>query len=139
MNNTIRKSIFWGAVITSMTLVISLFFNLFGGNAALASGFHEHDRGSVMVLHKGFGHEQMVASSHHGIGLSWIWFLLILTIGLTVLFLAVKGLRKKSRSASMEQFIDSSLISSPRPLINNNNASILDEWEKNITNKKERL
>ncbi|GKU84734.1 hypothetical protein [Niallia sp. NCCP-28] len=137
MNTRIKKGIFWSTVITSMVVVMSFISNLIGGTVTFAAGFHEHGRGMEMHPQNGFGHERMMEGFHHGVGFSWIGFLLFLIIGLAVLVIVVKWLKKKSKTSSMQQFIDTSLASSPKPLINHNNASILDQWEKNITTKKE--
>lgn len=139
MNTRVKKGIFWGMVTASMVLVISFISNLVGGTAALASGFHEHGRDMGMRAQGGFGHERMMDGFHHGAGFSWIGFLLFLIIGVAVLILVGKWLRRKSKSSSMQQFVDTSLMATQKPLMNQNNASLLDEWEKNIANKKERL
>ena len=138
MNTRVRKGIFWSTVTASMVLAISFILNL-AGSTAFAAGFHEHGRGMEMRSQHGFGQERMMGGFHHGVGFSWIGFLLFLIIGIAVLVLVVKWLRKKSASSSMQQFIDTSLAAAQKPLMNHNNASLLDEWEKNIANKKERL
>ncbi|RBW69390.1 hypothetical protein [Bacillus taeanensis] len=130
MNTKVKKGIFWGGIIASMILVISVFHNLFGGLTALAA--HPHGpRG--MSPHGGFGN-QHIMGYHHG-GFSWLWFLFFLILAIVVLVLVVKWLRKKSKVSSMQQFIDTSLMSSYRPFTNERE-SILDQWEKNL-NKKE--
>ncbi|PKG21514.1 magnesium transporter CorA family protein [Niallia nealsonii] len=135
MNTRMKKGIFWSTVITSMVLVMSFISNLLGGNVTFAAGFHEHGHGpdGGMRAQGGFGHEGF----HHGTGFSWMGFLLFLIIGIAVLVLLVKWLKKKSKTSSMQQFIDTSLMTSPKASINHNHASILDQWEKNITTKKE--
>ncbi|PKG21599.1 magnesium transporter CorA family protein [Niallia nealsonii] len=137
MNTRMKKGIFWSTVITSMVLVMSFISNLLGGNVTFAAGFHEHERGMGMRPQNGFGHERVMDGFHHGSGFSWIGFLLFLIIGLAVLVIVVKWLKTKSKTASMQQFIDTSLMTSSKPSINHNHASILDQWEKNITTKKE--
>lgn len=131
MNTKLKKSIFWGAWITP--LVLGVYF-LFGGYSALAAGPHGHGPGG-MGPRGGFGGHQVMNGAHHG-GFSWLGFLLFLIIGIAIAVLLVKWLRKKSKATSMQQFIDTSIMSSPKP-INNQNTSILDQWEKNLVNKKE--
>jgi hypothetical protein len=131
MNTKLKKSIFWGALITPM--VLGVYF-LFGGYSALAAGPHGHGRGG-MGQRGGFGGQQVMNGAHHG-GFSWLGFLLFLIIGIAIAVLLVKWLRKKSKASSMQQFIDTSIITSPKPMMNQN-TSILDQWEKNLINKKE--
>jgi hypothetical protein len=131
MNTKLKKSIFWGALITPM--VLGVYF-LFGGYSVLAAGPHGHGRGG-MGQRRGFGGQLVMNGAHHG-GFSWLGFLLFLIIGIAIAVLLVKWLRKKSKASSMQQFIDTSIISSPKPMMNQN-TSILDQWEKNLINKKE--
>jgi hypothetical protein len=131
MNTKLKKSIFWGALITPM--VLGVYF-LFGGYSALAAGPHGHGRGG-MGQRGGFGGHQVMNGAHHG-GFSWFAFLLILVIGIAIAVLLVKWLRKKSKASSMQQFIDTSIITSPKPMMNQD-TNILDQWEKNLLVKKE--
>lgn len=126
-----KKTMFWGAVITPM--VLGVYF-LVGGYSALAAGPHGHGPGG-MGPRGGFGGHQMY-SPHHG-GFSWIGFLVFLIIGVAILILLVKMLRRKAKTSSMQQLIDTSLIHTHKPVIINQNENMLDQWEKNITNKKE--
>ncbi|WHY02762.1 hypothetical protein [Neobacillus sp. DY30] len=130
MNTKVKKSIFWVALITPM--VLGVYF-LFGGYSALASGSHGHGRGG-MGHGGGFGGYQVMNGAHHG-GFSWIAFLLILIVGIALVVLFVKWLRKKSKASAMKQFIYTSIITTPKPIMNQT-TSILDQWEKNLTNKK---
>ena len=128
MNTKVKKSIFWGGIIASMVLIM----NLFGGLNALADGPRGHGEGGM--VHSGQGGNHMMG--HHHSEFSWFWFLLLLIIGIAVLVLLLKWLRRKSKSSAMQQFIDTSLISSQKPLTNQS-ANVLDQWEKNIDKKKE--
>ncbi|MGE7907715.1 hypothetical protein ACQKNS_25480 [Peribacillus sp. NPDC094092] len=83
---------------------------------------------------KGMGPHHMMG--HHHDGFTWLWLVLFLILGMAALILAVKWLRKKSKTSALEQFIDTSLVSSYRPS-SNPNTNVLDQWEKNIVNKKE--
>ncbi|KKI93503.1 hypothetical protein WQ54_04560 [Bacillus sp. SA1-12] len=131
MNTKVKKSIFWGTIITPMMLGV---YFLFGGKSALAGGPHGHGPGG-MGPRGGFGGHHMINGPHH-VGFSWLGFLLFLIIGIAILFLLVKFLRKKAKASSMQQFIDTSLMSSRQPVMNKNE-SFLDQWEKNVTTKKE--
>ncbi|TWE01131.1 hypothetical protein FB550_106188 [Neobacillus bataviensis] len=73
----------------------------------------------------------MMDGAHH-CGGPWAF----LIIGLAVLVLLVRWLRKKSKATSMQQFIDISLVGSQIP-VTNQNANILDQWEKTLLTKKE--
>jgi 4-amino-4-deoxy-L-arabinose transferase-like glycosyltransferase len=136
MKKNWKKGIVWVGVIASMILVLNVFHYFLSGASALAAGPHGHGHGGLMGPRGGFVHQQMMMGSHHGVGFSWFWFLLFLLLGIVVLVLIMKAIRKKSKASSMQQFIDTSLVSSHRPLTNQN-ASVLDQWEKNIATKKE--
>ncbi|WP_409304081.1 hypothetical protein [Peribacillus sp. SCS-155] len=127
------KTIFWGGVISPF--VLGVYF-LFGGYSVLAAGPHGHGPGG-MGPRGGFGggHHGM-HGPHHGGGFSWLGTLLFVIIVAAIVVFLVKWLRKKSKAASMQQFIDTSLIASRTQHVSNND-TILDQWEKNITNKKE--
>ncbi|MED4403357.1 hypothetical protein ABET41_14190 [Metabacillus fastidiosus] len=135
MNTKFTKGIFWGGIIASMILVINIFHYLFGGLNILAAGPHGHGPRD-MGPHGGF--EPHHAIGYHHSGVSLIWFLLFLILGITALVLVMKSLRKKSKASAMQQFIDTSLISSHKPLLNQNE-NVLDQWEKSLINKKENI
>lgn len=132
------KVFFWGIIIASTVLVINVLHFLLGGQSAFARGQHGHVPGGMgqqgMGSRGGGGFEShhFMNGPHHGGGFPW----LALIIGLAVLVLLVRWLRKKAKTSSMNQFIDTSLVGSHTPVINQN-ASILDQWEKNIITKKE--
>jgi hypothetical protein len=130
----VKKTIFWGAVITPMVLGVCF---LFGGLNALAAGPHGGHGPGGMGSRGGFGgpHHVMVVP-HNGGGFSWLFFLLSLLVGAIILVLIVKWVRKKAKAAAMQQFIDTSYMSSYRPIMKQNE-SILDQWEQNLVNKKE--
>ncbi|WP_102346191.1 hypothetical protein [Bacillus sp. Marseille-P3661] len=132
MNAKVKKGIFWTVNIATMILVMNVFHFLFGGLRALADGFHGHGP-KGMTPHHGWGPQHM--GHQHYNGFSWFGFLLFLIVGLVVLFLVVKWLRRKSKVSSMQTFIDTSLMSSQRP-ISTQKASVLDQWENNVMNKK---
>jgi hypothetical protein len=133
MNTKVKKGIFWGGIVASIILVINLFHYLFGGLHALAAGPHGHGpRG--LDPRGGFGHPQMMCGHHSGF--SWIWLLVFLILGVTLFVLAAKWLRRNAKAAAMQQFIDTSLMSSHKPL-SNQSANVLDQWEQNVVTKKE--
>ncbi|WP_226529664.1 hypothetical protein [Metabacillus niabensis] len=125
-----KKTVFWGAIITPMLLGVYL---LIGGfSRALAAGPHGH---GGMAPRGGFeGHHHMYGPQHGGF--SWIGFLVFLIIGVAILILLIIMLRKKAKNSSMQQLIDTSLMHSHKPAIKKNE-NILDQWEREITNKKE--
>lgn len=135
MNTKIKKGIFWGGMIASMILILNVAHYLVGGASALAAGHHGHGPRGMGHHGAGFVPQQMMGAHHHGMGFSWLWFLFFLILGITAIVLVVKMLRKKSKAASMQQFIDTNLVSSHTSLMNQN-ANLLDQWEKNL-NKKE--
>ena len=133
MNSKWKKMIFWGAFLTPMVLGIYLFL---GGNSALAAGPHGHAPNGMGPRGDFGGHHLMYGGPHHAGGFSWLGLLLFLIIGIGLLIFLMKWTRKKAKASSMQQFIDTSLMSSQKPIANQH-ASILDQWEKNIINKKE--
>ncbi|TRZ36537.1 hypothetical protein CEQ21_13505 [Niallia circulans] len=137
MNARFKKGIFWSVIIASIILAVSFITRLIGGAANLAFG-HGQGMGNGM-RHGGFGHAQMMGGFHHSPSFSWLGFLLFLIIVIVVINLVTKHLKKKAKSNSMEQFIPTSTMNTPKPPVNFSNASVLDEWERNNTNKKERL
>ncbi|MEH7549171.1 MULTISPECIES: hypothetical protein [Bacillaceae] len=133
MNTKAKKGIFWGVIIASTVLVINVLHFLLGGSSAfVARGPHGGHGLGGMGHGGGFGGHQMMNGAHHGGGFPWLF----LIIGLAVLVLLVRWLRKKSKASSMQQFIDTSLVGSHIP-VTNQNANILDQWEKTILTKKE--
>lgn len=132
MNTKLKKSIFWGGIVAVIILVMNGIRFLVGGLTAMAAGPHWH-RQRGMVPGDGFGQHHMMEYHH---GFPWMCLLFFLILGIAVLALVVKWLRRKSTTSSMQQFIDTSLMSSHRTL-SNQNSHILDQWEKNILTKKE--
>jgi hypothetical protein len=131
MNTKVKKGIFWGGIMGTAVLVINGLHFLLGGSSAYARGPEDHGPGG-MGHQGGFGgHQMMNGAPHHG-GFPWLF----LIIGLVVLVLLVRWLRKKSKTSSMQQFIDTSLSGSHLP-VTNQNAAVLDQWEKNLLTKKE--
>ncbi|WP_077212592.1 hypothetical protein [Bacillus dakarensis] len=137
MNTKLKKGIFWGVIVASVVLAINVFHSLFGGVTALAAGPQRHGHGPRAMGHHG-GLEPNYMTGHYYGGFSWFWFLLLLILGIVALVLFVKWTRRKSKASAMQQFIDTSLASSHRHF-SNQNANILDQWEKRLVNKKENI
>lgn len=133
MNTRVKLAIFWGAVVTSVVLVMNFLLHLIGGlhsnTVVVVNGFRPEGRRH----YGGMGAHQFINGPHHG---SWFGTLLCLIIGLAILVLLVRWVRKKSRTSSMQQLIETPVSGSHIPVVNQN-ASILDQWEKNITKKGE--
>jgi hypothetical protein len=132
MNTKVKKGIFWGVIIASSVIVINVLHSLVGGSSAFSRGPQGHGPGGMMGHQGGFGGHQMMNGAHHEAGFPWI----ILIIGVAILVLVVRWLKKKSNTSSMQQFIDTSYVGSHIP-VTNQNATILDQWEKNLLTKKE--
>lgn len=134
MKSKMIKGIFWGGIIASLILAMNVFHFLFGCLNVLAAGPHGHGHRG-MGPHGGFESNPMMGYQHNGF--SWIGSLLVLILVIAALVLIVKWLRRNSKEAAMQQFIDTSLSSSYRP-VSNQNGNILDQWEKSLINKKEK-
>ncbi|MDQ0231821.1 hypothetical protein [Metabacillus malikii] len=131
MNMKWKKTFMWGGLLT--TMVFGIYF-LLGAKPSLAMGPHGHGPRGIQP-HRGFdGHHGIVP--HVGSGFSWLGSILLLAIIITVIVLVAKWLRKKSQASAMQQFIDTSMMSSHKPVYNQN-ASMIDQWEKNLRNNKE--
>ncbi|WP_042461484.1 hypothetical protein [Neobacillus dielmonensis] len=126
MNTKGKKGIFWGAIVASMVLAFNVLHFLLGGSSAYARGPQGHDFGGRGMHGGGFASHQMNAPHPDG-GFPWLF----LIIGLAVLVLVVRWLKNKSKAASMQQFIDTSLVGTHIP-VTNQNANLLDQWEKNL-------
>ncbi|MDQ0201893.1 hypothetical protein [Neobacillus ginsengisoli] len=131
MNTKVKLGIFWGAMIASIMVGIKFFQHLLGGHRRFedgSNGFSSEGWGNQ----GGFGSHHFMGDLHHGGEFHWIGLLLFLT----AVVLLVRWLRRKAKASSMQQFIETPLISSHTPVINQN-ARILDQWEKELTYKKE--
>jgi hypothetical protein len=116
-------------------MVINFFLHLLGGE--------RHHEGQLSGIRAegwkqrgGLEPHRFMNGPHHGGEFHWFGLLLFLIIGLAVLVLLVRWLRRKAKNSSMQQFINTPIVGSHTPVINQN-ASILDQWEKNVTTKKE--
>ncbi|MBV7506102.1 hypothetical protein KW850_12630 [Bacillus sp. sid0103] len=134
MNTKVKKGIFWGVIIAAMVLMVNVLYYLLGGHSEYAEVRHgyEHGPGGMGARGDFEGRHFLNGGPHHEGGFPWLF----LIIGLALVVILVKWLRKKAKAASMNQFIDTSLVSSHTP-VRNQNANILEQWEKNLTNKKE--
>jgi len=133
MNNKFKLAIIWGAIAASLLVVFNFFLHLAGGPQSKIAAFREV-RPEGRGHHGGFGHQPFMTNSHHGGDFSWLAFLLILLLGLAIVVLFVRWLRKKAKASSMQQFIETPVTGSHIPVINQN-ARLLDNWEKNIAQK----
>lgn len=124
MNTKVKKGIFWGVMMASTALVINVLHFLLSGSSAYARGPYGH--GTAGMVQGGFHPHQMINGPHYGGGFPWLFFI----IAAAVLVLLVRWFRRKSKTSSMQQFIDTSLAGSHIPVINQNN--VLDQWEKNL-------
>jgi hypothetical protein len=131
MNSKMKKGVFWGVIIAAMILVVNVLHSLLGGNGNYDGGRRGHGLEGMGQRGSFEGHPFM-NGHHHGGGFPWFGLL----IGLAVVFFLVKWLRRKAKASSMKQFIDTPLVGSHTPVINQN-ASLLDQWERNVTTKKE--
>lgn len=146
INTKVKKGVFWGVIVAAMVFVVNVLHYLFGGASAMARCPHgpgmgqggPGGRGGMAGMNPkgGFGHGHFMNGPHHGGGFHWLGTLLFIALVLAAVYFLVKWLRKRAKASSMQQFIDTSLMSSHKPLINQN-ASLLDQWEKNLTSKKE--
>ena len=122
----VKKAIFWGGMLTLIVLAFNL---LIGG--------HQMRYGHVPPR-AGFGGHHFMYGSHHGVGFSWLGFLCFLLIIVASVVLFAKKFKRKAKESSMQQFIDTSLMNSYKPVMNQED-SILDQWEKNLKNNKENI
>ena len=135
MNTKVKLAIFWGVMIASALVVINFFLHLLGGNQTnvlFQNGFRPEGRGH----HGGRGPHQFMNGPHHGGEFSWLGLLLFLIIGLAIVVLILRWVRRKAKNSAMQQFIETPVTGSHIPVINQN-ASILDHWEKNTIKKGE--
>ncbi|WP_462413098.1 hypothetical protein [Neobacillus sp. Marseille-QA0830] len=127
MNPKLKKGMFWGVLAALVVLVTKL---LLGSSTAIAAGPHGHGSGGMGI--RGEALPQHMMNGYHNGGFPWF----ALLIGLAIVVLIVRWLRKKAKQGSMQQFIDTFIMSSHTPVINQN-ANILDQWEQKIISKKE--
>ncbi|WHY01205.1 hypothetical protein [Neobacillus sp. DY30] len=98
MNTRVKLGIIWGAIITSGLVVMNFFLHLAGGhqtNVGFQNGFRPEGRGH----HGGRGHHPLINGPHHGGEFSWFGLLLFLMIGLALLVLIVRWVRKNNYGA----------------------------------------
>lgn len=132
MNSKFKKGIFWGAIAASTLLVVKVFHFLLGGGREFGHGHLGRGPGGMGQQGGGFGQQAFMNGPHHGGGFPWLF----LIIGIIAVVLLVKWLRKKSSTTSMSSFIDATIDQSHIP-VSNQNARMLDQWEKNVLSKKE--
>lgn len=132
MNTKFAQTLLKGGIITSLIMGV---FLLLGGYRASAAGMHGHGPGGMLPT-RNFGGHHVLFSPQPG-GFPWLGLLVFFIIGITIVVLLMKWLKKKAKTSSMEQFIQTTLSSSYRPM-NSQKEHILDQWEYEI-NKKENV
>ncbi|MDN4494335.1 hypothetical protein [Ureibacillus aquaedulcis] len=132
MNTRLSQLVLRGGIITSLILGVSL---ILGGYRASAAGMHGHGPGGMPTMREFGGHHVMFGPQHAGF--PWLGLLVFFIIGIAVAVLLVKWLKNKSKTPSMEHFIQTTLAS-PYKSMNSQNEHILDQWEKEL-NKKENV
>jgi H+/Cl- antiporter ClcA len=121
MNTRVKLAIIWGVIITSALVVMNFFLHLLGGqqtNVVFQNGFRPEGRGR----HGGRVPHQFMNGPHHGGEFSWFGLLLFLIIGLALLVLIVKWVRRKAKNSAMQQLIDTPVAGSHIPIVNQNAA-----------------
>ncbi|WP_419880441.1 hypothetical protein ACN6MY_12160 [Peribacillus sp. B-H-3] len=134
-----KKVVFWGIILTSAIFVFRLLY-MTGGHPVFAGEPHGgHGRGGQAGGYGpqgGFdGHRHFMDSPPHEGGSFWLGLLMGLAVLVLLVFL-VRWFRKKTKASSMNEFIDTALLSSHSPAVSQN-ARVLDQWGKNIASKKE--
>jgi uncharacterized membrane protein len=134
MNTKVKKGVFWGVMAAAIILGINVLTSLLGGTRTFAAGPHGHGGHGGMGPRGGggFDAQPFMNGPHHDGGFPWLGLL----VGLAVLFFLVRWLRKKAKTSSMTQFIETPVAGSHIPTVNQN-GNLLDQWEKNISTKKE--
>lgn len=137
-----KKLLFWGIIVAAVVLVLNVMEHLFRGFNRFSGGRGNFGHGpgrmetGTMQPQGGMGRHQMMMNGTfqgHGGGFHWVGTLVFLMILIAALVVLFKWLRKKTKTGSMQQFIDTALVGSTVP-VTNQNANILDQWEKNVTN-----
>jgi fructose-specific phosphotransferase system IIC component len=133
MKTRVKLVVFWGAIITAIFVAINVLRHLLGGEHR---DFVKGARSEAWGRHGDFGHHQMMYGFHHHEEFHWFALLLFLLIGLAVVILFVKWLRRKAKSSNKKQLNNTPIMNSHTPVINHN-GRILDQWEQKMMKKKE--
>ena len=136
MNTRVKLGIFWGAIVVLIIGGINFFGHLLGGHRHFEGGPKGFRSEKMMGQRGGFGPHAYMNGPHHGGEFHVFGFLLFLIIAAAIVVLVVRWLRRKAKASSMQQLIETPLVGSHTP-VSNQNASILDQWEKNLIEKKE--
>lgn len=132
MNTRFSQSLLRGGIITS--LIVGGFL-LLGGFSVSAAGMHGHGPGEMLPTRDFVGHHVLLEPQHGGFpGLGVLVFFII---GMAIVVFLMKWFKRKAKATSMEQFIQTTLASSYRPM-ESQKEHILDQWEHEI-NKKENI
>jgi hypothetical protein len=142
LNARVKLGIFWGAIAAFIIVGISIVRHLFEPNRQFsdgANGFRSGGmmgRGGMMNRQGSFGRHEFMYGHHHGGEFHIFGVLLFLIIAAAIVILVMRWLRRKAKSSSMQQLIDTPFVSSHTP-VSTMNGNILDQWEKSLMNKKE--
>lgn len=136
MNARVKLGIFWGAIVAFIFVGINFFRHLLGGHRRNFEGGSNGFHSEGMRPQGGFGPHAYMYGPHHGGEFHVFGFLLFLIIATAVVVLVVRWLRRKAKASSVKQLIETPFVGSHTPVINQN-GSILDQWEKNLIEKKE--
>jgi len=131
MSAKFKKTVFWGAMLTPMVMV--LHFLLGGFHVAEA---HGHGPKGMEMGRQGFAGHHMMGHPHFFGGFHWIGSLLFFIAIIAIVVWVVKRMKGKAKTSSMQQMIDTSFVSTPQQM-SSRSGNVLDQWEKQITNKKE--
>jgi hypothetical protein len=146
-----KKGIFWGALIAAFAFIINALHHAFGGGRNFGRGPGGHGPGRMMAQQGSRGQGGMMAQQggfgkrggfephqffHHGGDFHWLGSLFFLVIVVVVLVLLVKWRRRRAKSSS-KLHIDTTAVLDIQTPVGNPNATILDQWEKELMKKKE--
>jgi uncharacterized membrane protein len=139
----VKLGIFWGAIAAFIIVGINVIRHLFesrrqfsGGPNGFRSGGMMGTQGGMMNRQGGFGRNEFMYAHHHGGDFHIFGVLLFLIIAAAIVIFVLRWLRRKTKSSSMQQLIDTPFVSSHTP-VSNMNGNILDQWEKSLKDQKE--
>jgi hypothetical protein len=126
----VKLGLFLGAIAAFIIVGMNFVRRLFGGYRRFSGG-PDGFRSGGMRGQGGFGQHQFMYAHHHGGGFHIFGVLLFLIIAAAIVIIVMRWLRRRAKSYSMQQLIDTPFVSSHTP-VSNMNGNILDQWEKSI-------
>jgi uncharacterized membrane protein len=146
----VKLGIIWGAIAAFIIVGINVIRHLFdsrrqfsGGTNGFRSGGMMSSQGGMMgnqggMMNRqgGFGRHAFMDGHHHGGDFHIFGVLLFLIIAAAIVILVMRWLRRKTKSSSMQQLIDTPFVSS-HTTVSSMNGNILDQWEKSLKDQKE--